>query len=92
MRLIEALARTFGVPPAFFFDDCDEQQAGLLQDQVELLALVRDLGVSAAQLRALLEVTPEVRQAIADLITTTARAEAVRLGHERDHAKDRVAP
>src|SRR6476620_1157047 len=27
-RLIEALARTFGVPPAFFFDDYDEQ-AGL---------------------------------------------------------------
>src|SRR5215831_4929451 len=38
MRLIEALARTFGVPPAFFFDD---EQAGLLREQAELLALVR---------------------------------------------------
>src|SRR5580693_8536596 len=40
-RLIEALAKTFGVPPAFFFDDYNEQ-TGLLQEQVELLALVRD--------------------------------------------------
>ena len=50
-RLIEALAKTFGVPPAFFFDDYDEQ-AGLLQEQVELLALVRDARISSAQLRA----------------------------------------
>lgn len=86
MRLIEAVTRTFGVPPAFFFDDYDEQQAGLLQDQVELLAMVRDLGVTAAQLRALLEVTPEVRQAIAGLIATTARAEAHRLKQEHRQA------
>src|SRR5215469_4206351 len=30
MRLIEALARTFGVPPAFFFDDYDQGQSALL--------------------------------------------------------------
>jgi transcriptional regulator with XRE-family HTH domain len=52
MRLIEALARTFGVPPAFSFSDYDDQQAGLLREQVELLALVRDTGVTSAQLRA----------------------------------------
>src|ERR1700678_3246026 len=55
MRLIEALARTFGVPPAFFFDDYDTAQAGLLAEQVELLALVRATGVTSAQLRSLLE-------------------------------------
>jgi transcriptional regulator with XRE-family HTH domain len=60
-RLIEALARTFGVPPAFFFDDYDEQ-ASLLQDQVELLALVRDARISSAQLRAILELSPQARQ------------------------------
>src|ERR1035441_409547 len=32
MRLIEALARTFGVPPAFFFSDYDDEQAGLLRE------------------------------------------------------------
>ena len=72
MRLIEALARTFGVPPAFFFDDYDTAQAGLLAEQVELLALVRDTGVTSAQLRSLLELSPEALQAVADLIKHTA--------------------
>jgi transcriptional regulator with XRE-family HTH domain len=76
MRLIEALARTFGVPPAFFFSDYDNEQTGLLREQVELLALVRDTGVTSAQLRALLELTPGARQAVADLIEHTARTEA----------------
>ena len=78
MRLIEALARTFGVPPAFFFSDYDDEQAGLLREQVELLALVRDTGVTSAQLRALLELSPGARQAVADLIEHTARTEAQR--------------
>src|SRR6201981_206283 len=46
-RLIEAMARTFGVPPAFFFDDYNEQ-AGLLRERVELVALVRDARISRA--------------------------------------------
>jgi transcriptional regulator with XRE-family HTH domain len=71
MRLIEALARTFGVPPAFFFSDYDDEQAGLLREQVELLALVRDTGVTSAQLRALLQLSPGARQAVADLIEHT---------------------
>jgi len=77
MRLLQALARTFGVPPAFFFfADYDDEQAGLLREQVELLALVRDAGVTSAQLRALLELSPGARQAVADLIEHTARTEA----------------
>src|ERR1700747_2862960 len=76
-RLIEALARTFGVPPAFFFDDYDEQ-ASLLQDQIELLALVRDADISSAQLRALLELSPQARQAIIDLAQATARGDSRR--------------
>jgi transcriptional regulator with XRE-family HTH domain len=71
-RLIEALAKTFGVPPAFFFDDYDDQ-AGLLQEQVELLALVRDADISGAQLRAILELSPQARQAIISLVEATAR-------------------
>jgi transcriptional regulator with XRE-family HTH domain len=73
MRLIEALAQTFGVPPAFFFGDYDEQQAGLLRDQVELLAVIRDSKVTAAQMRSLLELSTEAIQAIADLIRHTGR-------------------
>ena len=84
-RLIEALARTFGVPPAFFFDDYSEQ-AGLLQEQVELLALVRDARISSAQLRAILELNPQARQAVADLVAATARDDARRHRGEHDEA------
>jgi transcriptional regulator with XRE-family HTH domain len=82
-RLIEALARTFSVPPAFFFDDYREQ-AGLPQEQVELLALVRDARISSAQLRAILELSPQARQAIADLVQATARDNARRNRSEQD--------
>jgi len=78
MRLIEALAKTFGVPPAFFFADYDEQQAGLLQEQVELLALIRDAHINTAQLRTILSLSDEARQAVADLIEVTARNETRR--------------
>ncbi len=81
-RLIEAMARTFGVPPAFFFDDYDEQ-ASLLQEQVELLALVRDARISSAQLRAILGLSPQARQAIVDLAEATARDDTRR--HRGDH-------
>jgi transcriptional regulator with XRE-family HTH domain len=76
-RLIEAMARTFGVPPAFFFDDYDDQ-AGLLREQVELLALVRDARISSAQLRAILELSPQARQAIISLAEATTRDDARR--------------
>ena len=79
-RLIEALARTFGVPPAFFFDDYDEQAAGLLREQVELLALVRDSGITTVQLRAIAGLPDDARQAVVDLIEATARAESRRRG------------
>ncbi len=84
MRLIEALSRTFGVPPAFFFDDYGQHQAGLLAEQVELLALVRGTATTSAQLRALLELPPGARQAIADLVAHTTRAEADQLRQDRD--------
>jgi transcriptional regulator with XRE-family HTH domain len=82
-RLIEALAKTFGVPPAFFFDDYDEQ-AGMLKEQVELLALVRDARISSAQLRAILELSPEARQAIVSLVEATARDDPRRHRGEQD--------
>jgi transcriptional regulator with XRE-family HTH domain len=83
-RVIEALAHTFGVPPAFFFDDYRDEQARLLADQVELLALIRDAGVDHVQLRAFLALTPEARQAMAGLIEYTARAEAARTRRGQD--------
>jgi ESX-1-secreted protein regulator len=80
MRLVDALAAAFGVPPGFFFGQHD-----IPEDQVELLALIRDAGITTAQLRAFAELTPEGRQAIADLIAQTAHTER---GHRRQ-ARDR---
>jgi transcriptional regulator with XRE-family HTH domain len=70
MKLVEAMARTFGVPPGFFFNDFDDGQAGLLHEQVELLALVRNARVSSAQLRVILGWSTEIRQAVIHLIST----------------------
>jgi len=80
MRLIEAMAKTFGVPAAFFFPEFGEKQAGLLQEQVELLAMIRDARIDTEQLRAILGLSPEARKAITDLIAVTARDEARRRG------------
>jgi transcriptional regulator with XRE-family HTH domain len=74
MKLIEAMARPFGVPPGFFFADYDTGQAGLLQEEVELLALVRSAGISAAQLRPILGLSPAARQAVIDLIVAVTAA------------------
>jgi transcriptional regulator with XRE-family HTH domain len=74
MNLIEAMARTFRVPPGFFFED---NRAGLQRDQVELLALVRDSLISSAQLRVILGWSAEVRRAVINLIVVlTAHREA----------------
>ncbi|MGH3123208.1 MAG: hypothetical protein ACRDND_19625 [Streptosporangiaceae bacterium] len=75
LRVIKALATTFGVEPAFFFDDYDEGKLGLLQDQVELLALVRDAGITSAELRTILGMDSAGRQALAGLIGRAVRAE-----------------
>jgi transcriptional regulator with XRE-family HTH domain len=74
MKLIEAMARTFGVPPGFFFGDYDTGQAGLLQEEVELLALVRSTSISATQLRAILGLSPAARQAIIDFVAAVTAA------------------
>ena len=76
MRVVQALATTFGVEPAFFFQDYDEDKLGLLQDQVELLALVRDAGITSAEFRAILGMDAAGRKAVAGLIGRAARAEA----------------
>ena len=87
MKLIAALARTFGVPPGFFFDNFGEHQAGLPHEQAELLVLVRDARVSSTQLRVFLELSPAARQAIIDLIAAlTGRGEAPRPGDAEGQA------
>jgi len=84
LRVIQALATTFGVNPAFFFDDYDEEKLALLQDQVELLALVRDAGITSAEFRALLGMDAEARKTVAGLIQRAARTEAQSPSGEQD--------
>ncbi len=84
-RLIEAMARTFGVRPAFFFGDHDDSQAGLIQEEVEMLAMIRDASITADQLRPFLRLSPQARQLIIDFVTVVARDEARRrAGHGED--------
>ena len=78
MRLIEAMAKTIGVPAAFFFPEFDEKQAGLLQQQVELLAMIRDADIDAFELRTILGLSPQARKAITDLIAVTVGDDARR--------------
>ena len=75
-RVIRALAKVFGVEPGFFFDDYDEEKLGLVKEQVELLALVRDTKITSVQFRALMKMDPEGREMFADMIRRVAIAEA----------------
>lgn len=80
IRIIEALAKAFGVPVGYFFGELTDEEEGLIQEQVELLAMIRDAGIDSVQLRAFLGSSPGVRQAILDLIRQTAEAERDRTG------------
>jgi transcriptional regulator with XRE-family HTH domain len=67
LRVIQALARTYGVQGGFFLEDYDEAELGLQREQVELLALIRDSGFTAAEVRTLLGLDDEDRTVIAGL-------------------------
>jgi transcriptional regulator with XRE-family HTH domain len=82
-RVIRALAKVFGVEPGFFFDDYDEQKLGLVKEQVELLALVRDAKITSVQFRALMGMDAEGREMFADMIRRVAVAEARAQGVRR---------
>jgi transcriptional regulator with XRE-family HTH domain len=88
LRVIEALAKTFGVPAGFFLDDYDEDKLGLWREQVELLALIRDAGITAAEFRAFLGLDAEGRKAVAGLIERAARGDAPAPGHAQGTAPE----
>jgi len=83
LRVIEALAKTFGVPAGFFLDDYDEEKLGLWREQVELLALIRDAGITAAEFRAFLGLDAEGRRAVAGLIERAARGDTQAPAHDQ---------
>ena len=61
------------MPAGFFLEDYDEGKLGLRREQVELLALIRDWGITAAQFKTILGMDDEGRKVIADLIRRTIR-------------------
>jgi len=83
LRVIDALAKTFGVPAGFFLDDYDEEKLGLWREQVELLALIRDAGITAAEFRAFLGLDAEGRKAVAGLIERAARGDTQAPAHDQ---------
>jgi len=88
LRVIEALAKTFGVPAGFFLEDYDEEKLGLWREQVELLALIRDAGITAAEFRAFLGLDAEGRKAVAGLIERAARGDTQAPGRDQDVAPE----
>ena len=75
-RLIAALAQFFEVPPDFFFDDYDGDQASLTPEQAELLALLRSARITSAEFRVLLRLSPHARQLLAGFVTAAAGDQA----------------
>ena len=53
---------------------------------VGLLTVVRDARITSAQLRAILELSPQARQAITNLVQATARDDTRRHRGEHDDA------
>ncbi|MCW2916698.1 MAG: family transcriptional regulator [Actinomycetia bacterium] len=82
-RVLEGLAVFFGVEPAYFFDNETTEAVGA---EVELLVLLRDAGVNGAQLRSFVELSPESREMVTQLIANTAKLERQR--HRRSRPTD----
>jgi|ERR1700691_3007752 transcriptional regulator with XRE-family HTH domain len=72
LKTLTALATFFRVPIGYFGED---EESESIADQVALLALMREKGVSRAALRSLADMSPGGRQMIADMIETVARRE-----------------
>ncbi|WP_320783577.1 helix-turn-helix domain-containing protein [Streptomyces sp. CRN 30] len=70
-RHLEALARFFDVPPAYFFDD---EEGERIASQLELLGALRDANVRSVALRAV-GLSPEALDTVSDLIDVIARRE-----------------
>ena len=63
-------------------------ELGLWREQVELLALIRDAGITAAEFRAFLGLDGEGRKAVAGLIERAARDGAPASGRDQGAAPE----
>lgn len=76
-RVLEAIAKFFGVSPTYFFDDESSER---IAKQIELLVLLRESGIQGAQLRSYCELSKEGRDMVGEMILRTAKIE--RMGRE----------
>jgi transcriptional regulator with XRE-family HTH domain len=82
MKHVGALARFFGVPPAYFYDD---DEARTVADELALVAAMRDAGVRRIAMRAA-DLPPEGLETVAEMIELVRRA-----GGLPDEVEDRPA-
>ncbi|HEX6524730.1 MAG TPA: hypothetical protein VF070_32700 [Streptosporangiaceae bacterium] len=72
LKTMTALARFFGVPVGYFGEG---EAAELIGDELALLTLLRDEGVSRTALRSLADLSSHGRTAVAEIIQTISRME-----------------
>ena len=70
---LNALAKFFGVPPAYFFDD---ETSNAVEAELALLAAMKDAGVRDVALRAA-GLSPESLDTISDVITRVRQLEGL---------------
>ena len=70
LKTLTALSTFFKVPINYFGDG---EEAESVADQVALLALMRERGISRAALRSLADLSPSSREMIADMIQNSSR-------------------
>lgn len=74
MKHLEALAGFFGVPVSYFFTD--DEAAGRIEQQRELLAAMADVGVREVAFRAA-GLSPESLETIAEVLRQVRRLEGL---------------
>jgi transcriptional regulator with XRE-family HTH domain len=70
MKHVGALAKFFGVPPAYFYDD---DEARRIAAELDLLVAMRDSGVRRIAMRAA-DLPPEELRTVAEMIELVRRA------------------
>jgi len=85
-KVLEAIARFFGVPATYLYDELTDEQA---DRQLELLQAMRDAGVRSVALRAS-GLSEKSLQAVKALIESARDLEG--LNHAADAGPDRGAP
>ena len=73
LKTLGALQRFFGVPFNFFSDDPEEAEA--VGDEIAVLVLLRQAGITRTALRALVGLSAESQQMINEIIESAARME-----------------